>query len=269
MNTKINLSNTIKDIYTVGDVHGFHNIVTYYIRQHEIRDSVFIFCGDVGIGFERLNHYTDHVIPELHKVLKKFNDIFIWIRGNHDDVNYFNNQLINTNYIKCVPDYSIVNVCNHNILCVGGGISVDRSFRKQNDSVNIVRYMKYHGCDYKTAELNALKTYWEDEPVIYQPKVKEHINIICSHSAPSFCYPYDKGDIVMEFAEYDHDLIKDINKERSILDKVYEDYKDEVTHWYYGHFHKSQTQTINNTVFKLLNIGEICRHYVPINNNNI
>ena len=48
--------------------------------------------------------------------------------------------------------------------------------------------------------------------------------------------------------------------------QVYEDYKDEVTHWYYGHFHKSQMQTINNTMFKLLNIGEIVRHYSDDNN---
>ena len=56
----------------------------------------------------------------------------------------------------------------------------------QNDSVSIVRYMKYHNCDYQTAEQNCLKTYWPDEPVIYRPKVEEHIDIICSHSAPSF-----------------------------------------------------------------------------------
>lgn len=263
----INLPDTIKNIYMVGDVHAAWNLVIYNICQYKIKDSVFIFCGDVGIGFERLKHYTDHVIPKLHEVLKKFNDIFIWLRGNHDDSSYFSKQLINTNYVKCVPDYSIINVCNKNILCIGGGISVDRSYRKQNDSVNIVKYMKYHNCDYKTAELNAPKTYWEDEIVQYQPKVDTKIDIICSHTAPSFCFPTDKGGIVQEFAQYDRNLLKDIEKERLTMDRIYNDYKDTITHWYYGHFHKSQMQTINNTMFKLLNIGEICRHYVPDNNN--
>ena len=45
-----------------------------------------------------------------------------------------------------------------------------------------------------------------------------------------------------------------------VLDKVYEDYKDTLTHWYYGHFHQSNMETINGVMFKLLNIGEICRH---------
>lgn len=66
----INLPDTIKDLYIVGDVHGEWNSVIHNIRQYKIKNSVFIFCGDVGIGFERLKHYTDHVIPELHKVLK-------------------------------------------------------------------------------------------------------------------------------------------------------------------------------------------------------
>lgn len=260
-----NLPDTIKDVYFVGDVHGSWNAVTYHINFYKIENSAFIFCGDVGIGFERLEHYTNNVIPTLHKVLEKHNCMFLFVRGNHDNPIYFENQLINTQYIKCIPDYSIVNVCNYNILCVGGGISIDRDYRKSQNSIRLVDYMKWHNCDYQTAEQKCPLLYWENEPVIYQPKVTESIDIICSHSAPSFCYPNDKGGIVAQFAKYDTDLIKDIDNERQTLDKVYEDYKDEVKNWYYGHFHQSQMQTINNTVFKLLNIGEIVRHYSDSN----
>lgn len=80
---KINLSDTIQDIYFVGDIHGSLNVVTFYIHQYKIKNSVFIFCGDVGIGFKRLGYYTNHVIPFLYKVLKNFNCIFLFIRGNH------------------------------------------------------------------------------------------------------------------------------------------------------------------------------------------
>lgn len=262
----INISNTIEDIYIVGDVHSQWNLVINKIRQYNIRNSIFIFCGDIGIGFERLRHYTDHVIPQLYKILKKFNCIFIWIRGNHSDPKYYENQLINTDYIKCVPDYSIINVCGLNILAIGGAISVDRMLRKNNDSIAVVRYMKYHNCNYKTAIENIIPTYWENEQIAYKPKVNEHIDIICSHSAPSFCYPLTKGEIVTEYAKYDPSLIKDIETERSILNKVFEDYKDQITHWYYGHFHQSNIQIIDNITFKLLNIGEICRHVIPSNN---
>ena len=46
-------------------------------------------------------------------------------------------------------------------------------------------------------------SYWEDEQVKYQPKINEHVDIICSHSSPSFCYPFTKGDIVLRYAEND------------------------------------------------------------------
>lgn len=256
----INIPESIQDIYAVGDVHSAWNIVIYHIKQYKIQNSVFIYCGDVGIGFNSLEYYMNTIIPELHKTLKKFNDIFLWVRGNHENPKYYNEQLINTEYVKTIPDYSIIKGLGHNILCVGGAISIDRTSRIAYDNKEIVRYLQHHNCNYREAEQKARKTYWEDEAIVYQPKIEEPIDIICSHSAPSFCYPYDKGPIVQDFAEYDPKLIEDITKERQILDKVYEDYKDTLTHWYYGHFHQSNMETINGVMFKLLNIGEICRH---------
>lgn len=102
--------------------------------------------------------------------------------------------------------------------------------------------------------------YWADEQIKYQPKINEHIDIICSHSAPSFCYPFTKGNIVLRYAENDETLLQDIEIERTTLDKVYDDYKDTITHWYYGHYHTSNMQMINGCMFKLLDIEEICRH---------
>lgn len=129
--------------------------------------------------------------------------------------------------------------------------------------------MKYRNCDYKTAELNAPKTYWEDEIVQYRPKVDAKIDIICSHTAPSFCFPTDKGSIVQEYSQYDNELLKDIEEERAVMDMVYNDYKDDITNWYYGHFHQSNTQIVDNICFRLLNIGETCRYYDPSSSNNI
>lgn len=56
------------------------------------------------------------------------------------------------------------------------------------------------------------------------------IDIICTHSAPSFCFPFFKGDFVSDWAKYDENLLSDLDKERAIFDAIYEDYKDTVTH---------------------------------------
>ena len=51
------------------------------------------------------------------------------------------------------------------------------------------------------------------------------------------------------------------------MDVIYEDYKDSIKYWYYGHFHDSKTEVINQVVFKLLGINEFVEH--GRDNNNI
>ena len=48
------------------------------------------------------------------------------------------------------------------------------------------------------------------------------------------------------------------NLERCMI--VYEDYKDTITHWYYGHYHASKSEEINGCIFRLLDIGELSKH---------
>lgn len=61
----INISDTIKNLYFVGDVHANYKLIIHKIQSFNIKDSVFIFCGDVGIGFEKLQYYTSYLIPTL------------------------------------------------------------------------------------------------------------------------------------------------------------------------------------------------------------
>lgn len=252
------------DLYFVGDVHGAWNQILFQIKQFDIKNAAFLFCGDVGIGFERLDHYR-LTLPKINKQLKLRNIYWFWIRGNHDDPEYYKNCLIDFSNIRTVPDYTVLNISGINILCIGGGTSIDRKYRCHQDNKRIEKYMHYHKCTRECAENNVPFSYWANEHIIYEPKISEHIDVICTHSAPTFCHPVDKGDIVYQFAEYDDTLLEDIQKEREILDKVYNDYKDTITDWYYGHFHTSMFQVINSTKFRLLGIGEFIRH---INDND-
>ena len=65
----------------------------------------------------------------------------------------------------------------------------------------------------------------------------------------------------MEYAKNDENLLADIQTERETLDKVWEDYKSTLTNWYYGHYHSNNSQVIDNVMFRLLDVGEIVRHY--------
>lgn len=264
-NGVLEIDDSIVDIYCSGDIHGCWFATTDKIKQYDIHNSLIIICGDCGFGFERLGYYKDIVFPKITKVLRKYNCRIIYLAGNHDDPSYFNGKTIRTKYIIAVPNYTVIKCCGKNILCVSGGISIDREYRKARDFKRLEQYAYYHKCSIEKAKTLMSLSYWENESVKYQKKVNERIDIICSHSAPDFCYPFDKGDIVMRFAEYDDKLLDDITKERTILSKIYDDYSDTLTHWYYGHFHQSHTCRMNNVVFKLLDIEEICRHVTDDN----
>lgn len=138
----IKIPETIENVCMVGDVHGNLEKITYHIRQFHITNTAFILCGDVGFGFESLKHYTVNVIPNLEKTLNKANCIMYCTRGNHEDPAYYSQQFIDTHYVKTVPDYTVIQFKDKNILCIGGGYSVDRFYRKSQNSLFIVDYMK-------------------------------------------------------------------------------------------------------------------------------
>lgn len=256
----LEIDDSITDLYMCGDIHAAFDFICYKIKQHNIQNAAIILCGDCGFGFEHEEFYTKHLIPKLHKTLKKYNVRLIYIRGNHDDPAYFDGKRINTKYVCAIPDYTIVKVCNKNILCVGGGVSIDREWRKAVDLKTAQKYAFYHKCSIEEAFIKIPGSYWTDEQIKYRGKIDYPIDIICSHSSPPFCFPSTKGDIVLRFAENDPTLLDDIQKEREILDKVYDDYKDTITHWYYGHYHASKIEEINGCIFRLLDIGEFSRH---------
>lgn len=230
----------IESIYFCGDIHGNLEYIKYRLNHEHLTNSIIFICGDIGLGFSP--KFEQEIINRINKKLIESNNYVIGVRGNHDDPSKFQDtELIKDtgelrNWLN-VPDYTIIQVLDQNILCIGGGISVDRTYRLQ---------LGYG--------------YWANESIKYKKKVPEKIDIICTHSAPSFCFPFTKGEFVNEWAKVDPTLLLDLDEERGTLDKVYEDYKDEVKYWYYGHFHKSNTQIIGNTLFKLLDIEDICMH---------
>lgn len=227
----INLPPTIDSLYFCGDIHGNLTYISYIIHSKHLHNACIVICGDVGLGFNIPNE--KHNISYINKCLCKTNCFVIAIRGNHDNPNCFTDiKLGNSNWIN-VQDYTIINVCGKNILCIGGGISIDRTLR------------------------TPLKTYWENESIQYKPKSNVKVDIIASHEAPNGVYPYVLSQIVLDFAEHDQNLIADITSSRLSLDKVWEDYKCDISHWYYGHYHTSISDFKDGVAFNLLSIEEI------------
>lgn len=261
----------VDNTYCIGDIHGNFNAIRGFIKQHNICNSLLIFCGDCGFGFESEEHYRQTIFPKLSKLLTKKNDYVVFIAGNHDDHSLFNSFKFNYKRIKAVPDYTVVNTYSdedrkcltHSILCIGGATSIDRSIRIVQNSRNTVAYQRYHNCTLEEAEKISPKCYWEDEQPIYNEeqlkllnKEETPIDIVCTHTAPSFCKPLTKIGLD-EWLHFDKELENDLNYERDVMDKIFNYLSNNeypLKKWCYGHFHFHNTDYINNVKFCLMDM---------------
>lgn len=232
MYKKYLIDNSITSILVCGDLHGCFDFLLFKLKLSKINNTAIIFAGDCGFGFEKKQYYIN--------IYNKFKDVLIdnniklyFLRGNHDDKSYFDGEMINFDNFILIPDYSVIQYENnenpYNILCIGGAISIDRVWRK-NEELR-----------------NGKKLYWTDEIPVYEPEIlnnikKDGINIsiVVTHTSPHFAPKTDKDEL-QSFIIYDNKLDKDLDYERSTLTQIYDHVIKNDNHpvkiWLYGHFH--------------------------------
>lgn len=242
----------LNDIYTFGDLHGRFGDVIFNIKKYDIKDSILIYCGDIGMGFCKKGYY-DAIFKKINKLCRERNLYIFFIRGNHDDPSYFNSDLYKTGRVITVHDWSIIKTPNHNILCVGGAVSIDRKDRKMRMERETIRQNRYNN------KSDIRKEYWEDEmpyidkDVLYNLK---DIDIVCTHTCPDFCYPHTKKGIE-NYLKGDLLLGRDIDNERNIMTNIYNTLKETnnpLKYWIYGHYHQHHIDIIDNIRFVLLDM---------------
>lgn len=242
-----------KGIVVSGDIHGDYEALVYKCCiQYGMTDTLIIVAGDCGFGFNRPGYYEDICI-KLNSRLAKANNWIVFIRGNHDNPAYFDGIEVNYKRWKAVPDYSILKVCDHTILCVGGAISVDRTWRMYENRIETG--------DGKLTPF----IYWPDEAPMYdQTKLeaisKNHtIDVVITHTAPSFCQKL-QNILIQDWLVKDENLLDDIKHERKVMDSIHSFLKDNghpLQHWFMGHFHYSWHSEIEGTQYNILNCMEL------------
>jgi len=225
----------VSNIIFVGDTHGKFRELGFLIhKKHKITNSVFFALGDNGLGFEK-DEFYNYELNRLSGIFGKGNNHLFFIRGNHDNPAYYTEIKHYGDNITILPDYSVVNVENKNILVIGGAISIDRMKRISG------------------------RSYWYDEKVKFDEKKLQtfkDINIIATHTSPDFCFPFSKANI-QNWLLMDGSLNQELNEERETMSKIFNILNDNknniITHWIYGHFHNSNRDFINNVEFLALN----------------
>lgn len=212
-------------------------------------DAIIISTGNNRIGFNS-DAYYEKVFGKMNEILAKNNTTILFIRGNNDDPSFFREEKINFTNVKTIPDYSIIKTKHGNVLCVGGGLSIDRVWRKkQQDRLSSI------SSDKKKI------LYWKDEmPIFDDDKMKElsesgiKISGVVSHVAPTFAFP-DIADSLDDWCTKDADLARDIENERLVMDKIYDALRsmgNRPSFWYYGHYKVENREHRANILFRAM-----------------
>ena len=237
------LTFTYDEIYYSGDWHGKWQQVVKKIKMLDLKDCLIVQVGDFGAGFQSEKKFAGSM-SMFNQTLVPRNISVVVIRGNHDDPAYFDGR--SYGMVHLLRDYTVFDSSGTRVLCVGGAVSTDRM---PNPDVRDYRGVRYKG---RKSGVN----YWEDEKFVLSPeKVTEPVDVVVTHSAPDFCWPLSKSGIESWYV-HDPNLESDVREEReglAELAKIATGY----SRWYYGHYHKSNTEIIDGVRYRCLNELEI------------
>lgn len=252
----------VAPVYFIGDLHGNFHWLKKFIEDNDLHDCSLIFCGDNALGAKTLKAWFGWIQGlKLDKCLKKRRIGCYFVRGNHDDPSWYDDKTLVTSCFKAVSDYSTIETPDHNILCVGGGISIDRYDRKISNDIALHRYMKYHpNVSMKEAMKVVQQVYWENENPLYDDRkidsLTHQIDTVCSHVAPT-CFP-PEPDCPKRWAELDGDLRDDCFLERRVMDQVLNRLlanDHPIRNWFYGHYHRYEVSEHNGITGHLLDMA--------------
>ncbi len=266
---KIDIDSSTRELYCIGDTHGAHNEVLYYMKRYEMADTAIICLGDCGMGFSTIEG-TKKAMYKLNEYCKSNNCHIYMFRGNHDDPSYYAEGKIAMSNIKLIPDYTVIGYKGANILCIGGATSIDRSYRMRKYEAEVSSYLRFHPNSSNEDIEKLPKLYWYDEQPVYDEdkldKIDINIDYVCTHTCPSFAMPLTKEGL-SEWYLHDMLLYSDVDNERKVMDMIYHKLLtkgSKIKKWLYGHYHYHNSMEVDGIQFVMLDMVRdgVCDAYL-------
>ncbi len=228
----------------IGDIHGNRpgRLPEFLeeLKKKPYENDILIQVGDLGLGYHSLEWEIEMLSP-YNEWLSSRNCTMYAIRGNHDDPSRFENDPFGFSNIKLMKDWSILEIQGYKVMLVGGAISIDRIHSTEG------------------------KSWWSGENFPREfpdPSYFDGVNVVCTHTCPSFTWPFEFAPIVSKFFELDVTLKQDLIDERRRVDMLFNQVWDVNNKnpiiWMYGHMHGDHCTQYENSVFQCCNI---CQFY--------
>ena len=249
-----------RPVFIIADPHTFYDTLKNKVMGCEfMHDCILFIAGDNGLGLTK-PHIIKNECEQLNKLFATRNVICFMIRGNHDNPSYFDGETINMSNLHAIPDYTVVQVGDENILCVGGAISIDRVLRKQEhmNKVNCFKQMFSTEEEVEEAKKRLIPSYFSDEiPTFNLEKLSEisvKIDHVITHTSPQFAFKNDALGLDYWF-RLDAELQQDKLKERGVFTSIYAwlmENGHNIKTWTFGHFHSHDEMELGGCMFTAL-----------------
>ena len=256
-----------KSTFFIGDIHGEFKAIKKWIKSNKLSNCNLVFCGDFGFGFTSIQENIKTLTKTEKVCIENDVDCFI-LRGNHDDPSYFNREtpIFEFKKIHLLSDYTVIQTPEHNILCIGGAVSVDRVNRIAAYEHDIEVLMKRRHYKLETARRKAKLYWWPDEVFVYSSQIVDElkkanikIDTVATHSAPDFCQPLTNPKAI-GWTRLDRELENDLYEERKSFTELYKHLianGNTIINWFYGHYHAHYFEIIEGTKFYGLDMGRM------------
>lgn len=171
-------------------------------------NSVIIVAGGGGFGTKD-DGFFENLLGKFNELAMLNKSYVLIIRGCFDDPSYFSEKKFDFSNVILVKDYSIVRMNGFDILCIGGGVSIDRQWRREQGE-RLGKKLVFDGCE------SIL-----DKKLLEEALNNFKVTCIVTNDAPTFMPPSLDTSNSSKWAASDNTIIADMTEQRLRMDGIY------------------------------------------------